>query len=236
MRSGRLRGRRGCLRLLLFSSIASQAEALQQFSCQLNRHDVDKLTFQNIFDPQFETNHNQHAAFAVEMVAFELVKIIQCIGFRCRNIHQNAEEIRKRRGSSTHHLVHNLTDSAYRQLIKLKFLIRRLGTHKDIDDRSHIAALEQHDVAPIQARNIFDFHGDRRFQIAKRKIFNGNDRHRRRGDIDPMVQHIGNCSGGRTEADIHHLADGVQLHRIKDLLFHIAHFPLFPEYDRYLQF
>ena len=170
------------------------------------------------------------------MVALKLVEIVQRVGFRRRNVHQNTEEIRKRGGSRSHHLVHDLADGAYRQLVKLEFLVRRLGAHEDVDDCFHVAAFEQHDVAPVQARNIFDFHGDCRFQIAERKILNGNDGHRRRGDIDPMVQHIGNCSSGRTEADIHHLADGVQLHRIKDLLFHFAHFPLFPEYDRYLQF
>ena len=158
------------------------------------------------------------------MFLFKGIQVIQSKGLGSGDIDGIAQEIGQSGGCRAHHLIHDLAHSADRQFVKLKLLVGGLAAHQDVHDHLYVVALEQHNVAALQAGDILDLNADSRFQIPQAEVLNRNHAHRGGGNIHPMVQHIGYGGGGGPQADVHEFTDGIQLHGIKDVLTHVPYF------------
>lgn len=158
------------------------------------------------------------------MLFFELLDIVQGKGLGSGDVDGVAQEIRQGGGRCAHHLVHDLAHGADGQIVELELIVRRLAAHQNVHDGLYVAALEQHDVAALQSGDVLDLDADGGLQFPDAEVLHRDHLHLGRGDIHPVIEHIGDGGSRGTQADIHELADGVKLHRIKDCLTHAPYF------------
>ena len=182
--------------------------------CQLGRHDIQEFAFQFSLYLQGKTDHH-HLHAGGEIFFFKTILTFNRKRNRRRYVYGIPKKFRERGGRRTHHLVHDLADCAHINFIHFKFFIWYISPHEHPHDNPHVVAAEHHDIAALKALRISYLHAYRRLQALELKFIACQHPHHRCGNVHLCAQHGGNRCGGRTKADIHYFAYGVQFHIIK---------------------
>ena len=202
------------LHLVLFRLLETDFKGLQQVFGQLGRHDIQEFALQFSFYLQGKTDHH-HLHAGGEIFFFKTILTFNRKRNRRRYVYGIPKKFRERGGRRPHHLVHDLADCAHINFIHFKFFIWYIGPHEHSHDNPHVVATEHHDIAALKALRISYLHAYRRLQALELKFIACQYPHHRCGNVHLCAQHGGNRCGGRTKADIHYFAYGVQFHIIK---------------------
>ena len=126
----------------------------------------------------------------LEVLLFEGVQVVQRKGLGGGDVYRPGQEIAQGGGGRPHHLVHDLADGADGEVVELELLVWNGSAHEDVHNDLDVVALEEHDVAPLQAGDVLDLDANGGLQVPQGKLVHRNHRHGRCGDVHPVIQHV----------------------------------------------
>ena len=121
-------------------------------------------------------NDNAVALMKIRAVGKQIRRGIGQFRFRCRNVDAASEHLRKRRGRSSHHLIHHFTGGAHGHVVENELFIGdriQLISHEHIQNQLHVMAAQHNHIGSADAFDIFDFNQNGRLHIRAVDVLNG---------------------------------------------------------------